>query len=187
MVTEDDCIQYCKDHLPYELLMLYFTHDSLQRPVHILAANAFIESFCVHTRNLLDFFYNVKYTDQSQTRLTATHFVGPESQFAKKRSFGKAIGTLYGKLHAQIFHMGERSTPIDGKLSPQERQQLFEFVEKAWTTFYPEMIPTLRALIPLIQKSFPPPSQNTIPNLPMANATGHYTLTPNSIVALYKH
>ena len=44
MVTDAERIAYCKDHLPYELLMLYFSHDSLQRPVHILAANSFIES-----------------------------------------------------------------------------------------------------------------------------------------------
>jgi hypothetical protein len=187
MVTHDDCVEYCKDHLPYELLMFYFTHDSLQHPVHILAANAFIESFCVHARNLLDFFHNTKYTDQSQTRLTATHFVAPESEFAKKRPFGQDIGTLYGKLHAQILHMGERSTPIEGKVSPEERQKLFSFIEKDWTSFYSEMIPSLRALIPLIQKSFPPPSQNTAPNLPMANATGHFTLTPNSVVSLYQN
>ena len=186
MVTEADRIEYCKDHLPYELLMLYFTHDSLQRPVHVLAANSFIESFCVHTRNLLDFFYNVKYADQSRLRLTAVHFVPPESLFAKKRKFGKEIGTLYKKLHDQIFHMGQRSSLIEEKISPEERQKLYYFIENTWTSFYPEMMPTLRAHIPLIQKSFPASDQNAIPNLPTVSATGHYTLTPNSIVSFYR-
>ena len=186
MVTQADRIEYCKDHLPYEMLMLYFTHDSLQRPVHILAANSFIESFCVHTRNLLDFFHNVKHAEQSRLRLTAVHFVPSESLFAKKRKFGKEIGPLYKKLHEQIFHMGQRSSQIEGKISPAERQRLFYFIENTWTSFYPEMISGLRAHVPLIQKSFPPPDQNTVPNLPAANATGHYTLTPNSIVALYE-
>lgn len=186
MVTQVDRIEYCKDHLPYEMLMLYFTHDSLQRPVHVLAANSFIESFCVHARNLLDFFYNVKYADQSRLRLTAVHFVTSESLFAKKRKFGKEIGPLYKKLHEQIFHMGQRSSQIQGKISPAERQKLFCFIENAWTSFYPEMIPELQAHIPLIQKSFPAPDQNTVPDLPTANATAHYTLTPNSIVGCYR-
>ncbi len=186
MVTDAERIAYCKDHLPYELLMLYFSHDSLQRPVHILAANSFIESFCVHARNLLDFFYNVKYADQSRLRLTAVHFVPTESPFAKKRKFGKEIGSLYEKLHDQIFHMGQRSSQIEGKISPAERQKLFYSIENAWTSFYPEMIPDLRAYIPSIQKSFPTPDQNTLPDLLTANATGHYTLTPNSTVTCYK-
>jgi hypothetical protein len=183
MVTQTVRIEYCKDHLPYEMLMLYFTHDSLRRPVHTLAANSFIESFCVHARNLLDFFHNVKHADQSRLRLTAAHFVPSESRFAKKKKLGKEIGRLYKKLHEQIFHMGQRSSQIQEKISPVERQKLFDFIEDTWASFYPQMIPDLRAHIPLIQKSFSP-GQNTVSDLPTANATAHYTLTPISIVTL---
>lgn len=187
MVTGADRIEYCKDHLPYELMMLYFTHDSLQGPLRVLEANAFIESFCVHARNLLDFFHNAKYTDQSRLRLTAVHFVVTQSPFAKKKQLGKEIGLLYKKLHDQIFHMGQRSSRIEGKITPEERQKLFDYIEKLWTAFYPEMNLALRAHIPLIQKSFSPTSQDTIPALPPAYATtGHFTLTPNSMAAYYR-
>jgi hypothetical protein len=168
MVTDNDRLEYCREHLPYEMVMLRFTHENLKRDIDQLTGNAFIESFCVHTRNLLDFFHNHKYADNSQLRLTAIHFVDAESMFKKKRKFGGDTGKLYKKTHEQVFHMGRRPSKGNEKLGPEDRQKLRELIEPLWNSFLSDMIPTLRKNVPRIPENF---NEMRNPNLPNANST----------------
>lgn len=47
-----------EEHLIYEIWMLLHTDEALKAPLSTVTQNALIESFCIHARQLLDFFEN---------------------------------------------------------------------------------------------------------------------------------
>lgn len=47
-----------EEHLFYEIWMLLHTDEALRTPHSTVTQNALIESFCIHARQLLDFFEN---------------------------------------------------------------------------------------------------------------------------------
>jgi hypothetical protein len=48
--------EFLHEHLPYEIDMFRWTYIQLQIPAPVMLRNALIESFCIHSRNLLEFF-----------------------------------------------------------------------------------------------------------------------------------
>ena len=59
-------------HLQYEIHMLGFTYGALRQPVEKSTGYALIESFCIHARNLIDFFRED--APRTGTNAVARHF-----------------------------------------------------------------------------------------------------------------
>lgn len=67
-------VEIMNEHLPYELIMLRGTFDQLV--THTVETNALIESFCIHARQLLDFFEDKegRTTDARASDFTKTKY-----------------------------------------------------------------------------------------------------------------
>ncbi len=79
MLTDAELLDYSREHLLYEVQMLFITGLSLLgRPQQLSEPikNAVIESFAMHTRNLIDFLYPSQVRD---TDVVAGHFCSPAS------------------------------------------------------------------------------------------------------------
>jgi hypothetical protein len=130
MIQKDKIIS---EMLPYEIDMLRHSYRRLQSPLHDQAdVNAFIECFCVHARNLLDFFWDAK--PKQKKHAVARHFIaGCYHPF--ERVSPKTNG-LYGKLNDQIAHITYGRTDVmEEKIGPVERAYLKDLVEKQIENF----------------------------------------------------
>jgi hypothetical protein len=73
MPSDSDLLELSKEHLYHEIWMLFGTPTALgQLLLNDIAKNALIESFAIHTRNLIDFFY-LNYPKPDD--LTASQFI----------------------------------------------------------------------------------------------------------------
>jgi hypothetical protein len=134
---EDREKMLCK-HLPYEIEMLRFAHKMLQEPHHDkMIANSLIECFCIHARNLIDFFYEDK-PDNAKDAV-ARHFTDRSSYcpFAgKSPKEPGALGRLYAKVNKQITHITYDRTDIDTeKIGPEDRRDLRDLIENEINNF----------------------------------------------------
>ena len=135
MITEQK-LTYIKKHLPYELEMLRFTHDRLKSPIERLLANALMESFAVHARNLIDFLFN--HGDDGE--YSARDFLPEDHPLGAKRSLG-AVGKPYGRIHEEVLHMGQgRPIAQEDQVGPEERQLLRDAIESRLPKFLDAML-----------------------------------------------
>jgi DNA-directed RNA polymerase specialized sigma54-like protein len=98
-----DKLQILREHLPYEIKMLRYTHDRLQAEVKDRESNnVLIESFCLHARNLIDFFRG--------QRNTKEYACARDFTTKSYRPIDKEIHrqTVYKKLNDQIAHLTYR-------------------------------------------------------------------------------
>jgi hypothetical protein len=57
--TDEQMIEMLDEHLPYEVAMMLVCHDNLYPTARVtddFSRNVLIESFCLHARNLFEFF-----------------------------------------------------------------------------------------------------------------------------------
>jgi hypothetical protein len=97
-------------------------------------ANAIIESFCVHARNLIDFFSVDSATppQASKNYVGAKHFCDGYAPWTK----GGPNRELYGRLNAQISHLTyNRTSKDEEKIGPKEREELVELIERELEIF----------------------------------------------------
>jgi hypothetical protein len=103
-VTSKQMGDIIDEHLPYEVQMLNFTFAALCTGPNVLGQlpiNAFLESFCIHARNLIDFF--AEQGTSAKRSAGAKHYIG-----ASWRAFdGKNVKSepFYGRLNNQIAHI----------------------------------------------------------------------------------
>ena len=115
----EECI---REHLPYEIGMLRLLYGKLLSKHGQLEANAFIESFFLHARNLVAFFRND--TD-----------CGFDPRYFTKQDY-KVAGNfapagLVKKVNQQIQHLGcDRTDKGALKLGPPERAMIYDLLEK---------------------------------------------------------
>src|SRR6516162_6299974 len=90
-------------HLVYEVCMFRLTYLFLRLPAWSgELANAIIESFCVHARNLIDFFSEESATPgQSDNFMGAKHFCNGYAAWTE----GGPSNDLRGRLNRQISHL----------------------------------------------------------------------------------
>jgi hypothetical protein len=132
-------INIVRQHLPYEIDMLEYTFRELALPSRDQGkVNVLIECFCLHARNLIDFFW--KDEPLSGSMACATHFTSPE--YANRRGPDLRKSPLYGKLSTQIVHLSyKRTIDTAEKIGPEDRQRLKALIEaeiKAFPTFMRE-------------------------------------------------
>jgi hypothetical protein len=120
-------------HLPYEIDMLRYAYQRLLDFVPQEEGNAFIECFCVHARNLLDFFWDE--TPKRKNYAVARHFTSPSYKPFEDLSPKKKNG-LYGKLHDQIVHLTYgRTDDSSARIGHDARVSLRELIEREIDNF----------------------------------------------------
>ncbi len=124
------------DHqLVYEVDMFYRTYNFLDVPAWSPGlANAIIESFCVHARNLIEFFDQESATPgQARSNyMGAKHFCDGYIPWTK----GGPSNDLRGRLNRQISHLTyDRTSKEEEKIGRKERAKLVELIERELEVF----------------------------------------------------
>jgi hypothetical protein len=121
-------------HVVYEVNMLRHTFSFLSvRAWSQELANAIIESFCVHARNLIDFFSEKSETPgQSNGYVGAKHFCNGYQPWTK----GAPGNDLIGALNRQISHVTfDRTSKSEEKIGPEQRLELVRLIERELEMF----------------------------------------------------
>jgi hypothetical protein len=126
--SPDGLIEALEHHVVYEVNMLRHTFGFLHLPAWSPALlNAIIESFCVHARNLIDFFDEKSATPGQSNFVGAKHFCSDEY---KPWSRGSPSTDLRGRLNKQISHISyERTSRNQEKVGPKEQLELVRLIE----------------------------------------------------------
>jgi hypothetical protein len=126
--TKEGLMEAFEHHLAYEIQMLRFTNFLLSVPAFSKGvANALIEAFCIHARNLIDFFNQQSETPGGSDYMGARHFCRKEY---KSFPNGDLDTKLTGKLSQQIAHLTyNRSAKGEDKIGPDERKELMKAIE----------------------------------------------------------
>jgi hypothetical protein len=109
------------EHLPYEVKMLFVTHDALYPPGRLVGGdlNVVLESFCIHARNLIEMFTRKR----GERYVLATDYIPSYSAFQGCQS---EISDLYKKICEQISHL-----TYDRKRDPADKIQTDKHVPRA--------------------------------------------------------
>jgi hypothetical protein len=88
-------------------------------PSHV--RNAFIESFCIHARNLIEFFKDKKDCDFDRRRFAK------EGYRIDKRFVGDGV---LGRINGQISHLSKKRTrEVSKKIDGEERRKILDCIE----------------------------------------------------------
>jgi hypothetical protein len=119
-------------HLRYEIDMLRCTFGRLHNPLlHECDKNAFIESFCIHARNLIDFFRG-----NGKNCARAADFTVHRIYEVRSLTKTGLPDDLYGKLSEQIAHLTyQRTKDPTRQIGAQELQQLSDLIEDEAVNF----------------------------------------------------
>jgi hypothetical protein len=179
--SPDGMNQIIKDHFRYEVQMLRYTHQRLCRGfagTDKCEANAVIESFCIHARNLIDFLRETESKLSDGKYAAAVHFTDRYEAF-KTHSMSD---DLYGKLGEQIAHITYGRTNIDEeKLGAKERQRLFDLIAHEIPIFLGHLKEQYRLLWeePYMP---PPPASENAGDLVQATATSICETTVGTVI-----
>jgi hypothetical protein len=140
-MTPDGMREALSIHVRYEVNMMRSTLRQLalnSSGVETVGENALIESFCIHARNLLDFFD--KKRSPSDGYVAARHFANSEySPFQA----GRPPNALRGKLSKQVARVTyDRS--LDEQLRGPEIEQLCLLIEQEIVNFSKHLKRTYR-------------------------------------------
>jgi hypothetical protein len=119
-----------KTHYVYEIDMLQKTYVYLANgkfALDTVAENALIESFCIHARQLIEFFAK----KSSANRFRADSYA--EANYDRLRADDAPLNTLCMKLHKQIVHLDsphERTSDPTEKIGRHERDQLLTILKE---------------------------------------------------------
>jgi hypothetical protein len=127
-------------HLFYEVWMLGSTLKKLKAGdfPDRKTANALIESFCIHARNLNEFFLeNGKDDTLKASSFATTRYAVPENT-AERRS-------IFAKINKQISHLTEARTTVEkDMIGAQERDAMYSILYDDLDEFDRHLKPDLR-------------------------------------------
>jgi len=155
-------------HLVYEINMLRHTFVFLTIPAWSPELrNALIEAFCVHARNLVEFFDEKSATPgQSEGYLGAKHFSNGYEPWKE----GGPNKVLRNRLNRQISHLTyDRTSEKEGKIGPDEQIELFKLIQREIELFGKCLRDPYKASWPFSEASKPTIDVPT--NLSATNAT----------------
>lgn len=119
--------EYLREHLPYEMLMLKYTHRNIHRTRRRLDWNAYFESYFVHARNLYHFLTN----ERDSRNFKANDFV---SGFSIEKP-PDAVG-IFLKSHAQLFHLAKiRTSDPTKKLLLTDADESKHWIDENFSSF----------------------------------------------------
>ena len=130
------------EHLDYEIKMLHETRKALMRkpvPTGIIA-NALMESFCIHARNLNEFFVEVIRDDTLKASAFATNeYRRPENPADRQ--------ALFKKINKQVSHLTtERTSLVEEKIGTGDREEMYGWVHAFLVHFFEYVRADLRSV-----------------------------------------
>ena len=140
-----DIIENQLKHVGYELDMLVYTFDKLllveqlvERSLQPGQVNALIEAFCIHARNLDEFFQGSGRGDTLKAELFADGEYAPLTNDKERKD-------LVRKINKQISHLTEqRTSEIKEKIGTADRAKLFYILIAEADNFTRHLQPHLR-------------------------------------------
>jgi hypothetical protein len=144
---DENVLKECRDvHFPYELWMLEETYERLKGLGSGVCRNILIESFCIHARNLIEFYRGSEKNDYMKAKFFTKdgiykpkHVGDPDGEIGRE---------LYGKLNQQIAHLTKDRTSDPGKkIGHAAREAIFEAIQKETALFVSLMDSPLAATI----------------------------------------
>jgi len=123
-MTESELTEYFNEHVLYELLMLRFSKQSLEKGGAQLYWNAMFSAFNVSARNLYDFLNNRGKGGNVDVKAYALY------RKDTTRDSTSGVSTTLDLLNAQCFHMGEkRLHEPEKKIKLDRIRDVFSWVE----------------------------------------------------------
>jgi hypothetical protein len=130
-------IRHLEEHLPYELLMLRYTHQQLFAPQHQLDFNCYLECFVIHARILYNFLTN----EQDARNFKATDF----GQSYQPLPHNELSGAMF-KLNSQILHFAKcRPNQPEKKFNTARVDKIHKWIEREISRFVKELSPEYRS------------------------------------------
>lgn len=125
-LTDQELRDYSKEHVVYELSMFRAVGEALIAPVQISQAlrNALIESFAIHLRNLIDFFYP---TQVQADDVIAAEFLDDPHQWEKISLVSQALSFARVRAHKEVSHLTRKR--IAGA-PPEKGWQIIDLMEE---------------------------------------------------------
>jgi hypothetical protein len=127
-------------HLDYEIRMLCETRKALRgEPISKqVIAFALMESFCIHARNLNEFFLEGTREDTLKASAFATSdYRVPENPDDRQ--------ALFEKIHKQVAHLTTDQTSVAAeKIGPKDREEMYGWVHACLEHFAKHIRPDLR-------------------------------------------
>jgi hypothetical protein len=166
-------------HVVYEVSMLRHTFNFMGVPAWSTELrNAIIESFCVHARNLIEFFSQKSETagQADSDYVGAKHFCKSYEPWTK----GRLSTELVARLNRQVAHLTyDRTSQTEGKVGPKEQLELLGLIEQEIEIFANSLREPYRSKWPFKDPSFRIPAA-VIQNL---SATNHTTSVTSRYVS----
>jgi hypothetical protein len=130
----DQCIGR---HLPYEIKMMRELYAELPTGKYTrLIHNSNVQSFCIHARNLIEFFKNKPPCD-FDPRLFTDKTYQPNGNFIDSK--------LEAKINQQVTHLtADRTTNADDQLGQPQWKKIIETIEKEIGRFEKALTPTFK-------------------------------------------
>ena len=103
-LTDRELLDYSKEHVVYELWMFRAVGQALTAPLQMTEPlrNARIESFVIHLRNLIDFFYSGQV--QADDVVAAEFFEGSDD-WPRLSSISPTLSTARIRAHKEVSHL----------------------------------------------------------------------------------
>jgi hypothetical protein len=143
-----DKAQIIKTDLPYEIDGLRYAYNRLQSGLEGQAEiNVFIECFCVHARNLIDFFWPKQ--PKQKNHAIARQFMDTKAKrlYTSLQGADPNANGLYRKICDQIVHLTyDRTDDAERKIGPDDRSYLKQLIEKEIGNFSRHLHPSYRHL-----------------------------------------
>ncbi|HEY4516393.1 MAG TPA: hypothetical protein VJG64_00440 [Candidatus Paceibacterota bacterium] len=140
MNLSDRKLRRSAEHVCYEISMLHFTTQYMSEiPSHALSVNrylpnALLESWCVHLRNLLDFFYT-QAAERYNDDMVAEDYVSDLRQFKRQRAKVK-LPALKKRIAKQIAHLTYHRNVYNKKTKPWHYRDIYGKLKPTISAFY---------------------------------------------------
>ena len=141
MASEQEKIAYLEEHLSYEMVMLNYTFMRVltlrpSTPEGQLDCNAFLESFALHARNLVDFFSERSRENCRNASDYVTDFEAPDQTRVKQ---------ALARLDRQTLHMTSlQATDPQEKFNTGDARELYAWIVPAILKFQGQLDPLYR-------------------------------------------
>lgn len=103
-LTDHELLDYSKEHVIYELWMFRSVGQALIAPIQMSQPlrNALIESFAIHLRNLIDFFYPGQIQADD---VVASEFLDDPDEWATLSAISTTLSSARIRAHKEVSHL----------------------------------------------------------------------------------
>ncbi|MGD9649364.1 MAG: hypothetical protein AB7U41_01085 [Dongiaceae bacterium] len=142
-------VRIISEHLPYEIGMFYMSLTALESSTNQFTTNILIESFCLHARNLIQFFY---YSPSKDYAVAEELMIQGYKIPNRKEAIGSQI---YKKINLQITHLTyQRARTGNEKINTEDREKLKNMINDCVKKFYENLRSEYKEAFPKNLSSF---------------------------------